>query len=57
MRAWTKRHRKLLVVLFVIACAIAVFSVATYRLFVDPHIDPVQRSDAVVVIAGGPLRL
>ena len=57
MRAWTKRHRKLLVVLFVIACAIAVFSVATYQLFVDPHIDPVQRSDAVVVIAGGPLRL
>jgi uncharacterized SAM-binding protein YcdF (DUF218 family) len=57
MRAWTRRHCKLLVVLFVIACAIAVFSVATYRLFIDPHIDPMRRSDAVVVIAGGPLRL
>ena len=57
MRARAKRNRRLPVVLFVALGAIAVFSVATYRLFVDPHIDPVRRSDAVVVIAGGPLRL
>ena len=57
MRARPGRYKLLLIVLLVLISAIAVFSVATYRLFVDPHIDPVRRSDAVVVIAGGPLRL
>jgi len=47
----------LLIVLLVLIDTIAIFSVATYKLFVDPHIDPVRHSDAVVVIAGGPLRL
>src|ERR1035437_9417279 len=57
MRAWAKRHYRLLIVLLVALDTIAIFSAATYTLFVDPHIDPVRRSDAVVVIAGGPLRL
>ena len=57
MRAWAERHKLLLIVLLLLISAIAVFSVATYRLFIDPQIDPVQHSDAVVVIAGGPLRL
>jgi uncharacterized SAM-binding protein YcdF (DUF218 family) len=57
MRAWAGRHKLLLVVLLLLSSAIAVFSVATYQLFIDPQIDPVRRSDAVVVIAGGPLRL
>ena len=57
MRPWVKRHRILLVALLVVVGLVAGFSLATYRLFIDPHIDPVRRSDAVVVIAGGPLRL
>ena len=57
MRASAGRHKRLLVVLLLLISAIAVFSVATYQLFIDPQIDPVRRSDAVVVIAGGPLRL
>jgi len=57
MRAWSKRHYRLLIVLLVLVDTIAIFSAATYKLFVDPQIDPVRRSDAVVVIAGGPLRL
>ena len=57
MRAWIRRHRKLLAALLVVVGLVAGFSLATYRLFIDPHIDPVRRSDAVVVIAGGPLRL
>ena len=57
MRVWPKRHRRSPIALFVVVGVIVVFSVATYRLFVDPQIDPVRRSDAVVVIAGGPLRL
>ena len=57
MRAWAGRHKLLLAVLGLLSSAIAVLAVATYRLFVDPRSDPVRRSDAVVVIAGGPLRL
>ncbi|MHB8060317.1 MAG: YdcF family protein [Gaiellaceae bacterium] len=57
MRAWSKRHYRLLIVLLVLVDTIAIFSAATYKLFVDPQIDPVRRSDAVVVIAGGPFRL
>jgi len=57
MRAWAGRPKPLLAVLLLLISAIVVFSIATYRLFVDPRIDPVRRSDAVVVIAGGPLRL
>ena len=57
MRAWAARHLWLLIVLLVAVDTVAIFAAATYKLFVDPHIDPVQRSDAVVVIAGGPLRL
>jgi uncharacterized SAM-binding protein YcdF (DUF218 family) len=57
MRAWAIRHRLLLVVALVVLDTLAIFSATTYELFIDPHIDPVRRSDAVVVIAGGPLRL
>ena len=57
MRAWSKRHRRLLTVLLVLAALIAVVSVATDRLFVNPRYDAVRQSAAVVVIAGGPLRL
>jgi uncharacterized SAM-binding protein YcdF (DUF218 family) len=57
MRTWAGRHTPLLIVLLILIDTIAIFSVATYQLFIHPHIDPVRRSDAVVVIAGGPLRL
>jgi uncharacterized SAM-binding protein YcdF (DUF218 family) len=57
MRAWATRHVRLLIVLFVLLDTLAVFGTATYKLFLRPHNDPVQRSDAVVVIAGGPYRL
>src|SRR5450756_1638735 len=51
------RQRRLRIVLVVLAVLAAIFSIATDRLFVDPHNDPVKPSNAVVVIAGGPLRL
>ncbi len=57
MRAWSKRHRQLLSVSLVLASLITVASIATDRLFVNPRYDTVRRSDAVVVIAGGPWRL
>ena len=57
MRARLKRHRRLLTVSLALAVVITVFSIATDRLFVNPRYDSVRQSDAVVVIAGGPLRL
>ena len=57
MRAWVSKHVRLLIVLLVVLDSVAIFAAATYKLFVDPHEDPIRRSDAVVVIAGGPLRL
>jgi uncharacterized SAM-binding protein YcdF (DUF218 family) len=57
MRFWIRRHARLLIVLLVALDTVLVFAAATYKLFVRPHSDPVQRSDAVVVIAGRPFRL
>jgi hypothetical protein len=57
MRFWIRRHLRLLIVLLVVFDTVAIFLGATYKLFVAPHEDPVRKSDAVVVIAGGPLRM
>ena len=57
MRAWLRRHVLLLIVLLVVLDTLAIFALATYKLFIRPHYDPVRRSDAVVVVAGGALRL
>ena len=57
MRAWFSRHVVLLMILFAVLDTVAIFSVATDKLFIHPHYDAVRRSDAVVVVAGGPLRL
>jgi uncharacterized SAM-binding protein YcdF (DUF218 family) len=45
------------IVLLIALDTLAIFTGATYKLFIHPHYDPVARSDAVVVIAGGPWRL
>ncbi len=57
MRAWAGRHALLLIVLLVLVDTLGIFAAATYKLFIYPNEDPVRKSDAVVVIAGGPLRL
>lgn len=57
MRARAARHRLLSVMLLVTTAATAVFAWATHELFVAPEYDRVAKSDAVVVVAGGPRRL
>jgi uncharacterized SAM-binding protein YcdF (DUF218 family) len=57
MRAWVSRHVVLLMVLLIVCDTLVIFAAATYELFVSPHYDPVRKSDAIVVVAGGPLRL
>ena len=57
MRAWLGRHVLLVVVLLAALDSAGIFAAATYKLFVAPHEDAVRKSDAVVVIAGWPLRM
>lgn len=54
MRTWARRHVRLLIAVGIV---IGAFVVATFPLFIYPKVDPVRPSDAVVVIAGGPLRM
>jgi hypothetical protein len=57
MRAWVDSHIGRLMILVIALDTLFIFAAVTDRLFLHPQYDRLRKSDAVVVVAGGPLRL